>query len=81
MLTQNEERNQAKDIHQIAKELDNIHKDLVDINSQIKAIIGLWGGVHRYPDIERGEKMYTPEQQYEDHAYDARIELNSFDAR
>lgn len=67
MLTQSEERNQAKDIHQIAVELDKIHEDLVGINSQIKAIIGLWGGEHRYPDITRGEKMYTPEQRYEEH--------------
>lgn len=75
MLTQNEAKKQARDIHQIAVELDHIHSDLVDINSQIKAIIGMWGGVHRYPDVERGEKMYTPEQQYDDHAYDVRLEL------
>ena len=58
MVTQNE-KNQARDIHQIAIELDHIHQDLVDINSQIKAIIGMWGGVHRYPDVERGEKMHS----------------------
>lgn len=75
MLTQNEERNQAKDIHQIAIELDHIHQDLVDINSQIKAIIGMWGGVHRYPDVERGEGMHSVEHEIGHHAYDARLEL------
>lgn len=74
MVTQNE-KNQARDIHQIAIELDHIHQDLVDINSQIKAIIGMWGGVHRYPDVERGEKMHSAAEEIEHHVYDARLEL------
>ena len=75
MLTQSKENRQANDIHEISMTLAKVHDELSGINAQLKAIIGMWGGVHRYPDVERCEQMHSVEDEIEHHAYDSRLEL------
>ena len=56
MLTQSKENRQANDIHEISMTLAKVHDELSGINAQLKAIIGMWGGVHIYPELR--EKKY-----------------------